>query len=161
MIKYNDQNGNEFISEEGICGNNNSFTFASKENYYEVDSQFSQVDNQIYCLPPSLLSLQHIYYCISFSLKDERLPWDEHTQNLILGGFFWFAWLAQFFGGVLAHKFGSKFTFGLSNFIGAVLSAAIPTLARIDARLVLAVRVIQGFIAVSIKIVGSIYLGYN
>lgn len=75
--------------------------------------------------------------------------WDEKTQNLILGAFFWFHWVLQIPGGVLARKYGTKAVFGLSNFATILLTFAVPLCAHKDFRLLVANRVIQGIIVVS------------
>lgn len=110
-------------------------------------SHATKTSSNIFSDSPRVSSFREVAFNFN-SLQDEGLPWDEHQQNLILGGFFWFGWSAQFFGGILAHKFGSKLTFGFSTFIACALSAAIPKLAYFDSTGVLTVRVLQGFIGV-------------
>ncbi len=77
-----------------------------------------------------------------------KLNWSEREQNAVLGSFLWLAWVSQFFGGLLSHKYGSKLIFGIANFVGSLLSSSIPVLALMDVKLVVAVRIIQGFIVV-------------
>lgn len=78
--------------------------------------------------------------------------WDETIQNQILGAFFWFHWVTQIPGGILARKYGTKAIFGLSNFTCCVLNLLIPICAYIDYKLLVANRVIQGLVVVSIAL---------
>ena len=75
--------------------------------------------------------------------------WDEKTQNLILGAFFWFHWLMQIPGGVITRRYGTKAVFGLSNLVVVLLTFAVPISAHIDYRLLVLLRVIQGLVVVS------------
>ncbi|XP_054267712.1 vesicular glutamate transporter 2-like [Macrosteles quadrilineatus] len=82
-----------------------------------------------------------------FKLEEDRgFPWDETIQNKILGAFFWFHWVTQIPGGVLARKYGTKAIFGLSNFSCCLLNLLIPACAYWDYKLLVANRVIQGLI---------------
>uniref|UniRef100_A0A1B6EC40 Major facilitator superfamily (MFS) profile domain-containing protein n=2 Tax=Clastoptera arizonana TaxID=38151 RepID=A0A1B6EC40_9HEMI len=80
------------------------------------------------------------------NVKKYDFDWDEKKQNLILGAFFWFHWVLQIPGGVLARKFGTKAVFGLSNFATVLLTFVVPWCAYTDYRLLVANRVIQGII---------------
>ncbi|KAL6443630.1 hypothetical protein ACFW04_001629 [Cataglyphis niger] len=53
----------------------------------------------------------------------QRYDWDEHTQGLILSSFYWGYVLTHLPGGILAEKFGGKYSLGLG-----ILSTAIFTL---------------------------------
>jgi len=53
-------------------------------------------------------------------------------------------------GGVLAQRYGTKAVFGLSNGLAALMSFAIPASAKISFKTLVAVRLLQGFIAVRI-----------
>lgn len=134
-------------SVSGIC--DNATIFEDIRNFYNVHDSHSQVK------PPSLPSFRQTRNSILTDFrtlcpqKEDTLSWDEHTQNLVLGAFFWLAWFAQFLGGMLSHRYGSKLVFGLSNFVACLLSATIPPLAYVDAKLVIGVRVAQGFIGVN------------
>lgn len=46
----------------------------------------------------------------------------------------------------MARKYGTKFIFGVGNFIGCLMCAFIPIVSYIDLRLCIALRVIQGII---------------
>jgi MFS family permease len=85
--------------------------------------------------------------CVSVQL---RFDWDEKQQGSILGGFFWLFWMTQVPGGLLAQRYGTKLVFGLTNGIPCLLSFFIPLFARVDYRALVALRALQGFIAVSI-----------
>lgn len=92
----------------------------------------------------------HVFFLQSQSYV---FDWDEKIQNIILGGFFWFHWVMQIPGGVLARKYGTKVVFGLSNFANCILNFAIPVCAKLDYRLLIVNRVAQGIIVVSSDIV--------
>ncbi|XP_065204372.1 sialin-like [Planococcus citri] len=134
MVKFETTENELHNTDEGICTRSSNIDVIffkglddsnNQNTHYQVEANHTQHNKH----------------------QNKGLPWTEHQQNLILGGFFWFAWSAQFFGGILAHKFGSKLTFGLSTFIACAMSSLIPRLAYLDATVVLVVRVLQGFIA--------------
>lgn len=75
-----------------------------------------------------------------------EFEWDEKTQNLILGAFFWFHWLLQIPGGIITRHYGTKAVFGLSNLVAILLTFAVPVTAHIDYRLLVLLRVIQGLV---------------
>ncbi|XP_063237102.1 sialin-like isoform X2 [Bacillus rossius redtenbacheri] len=76
-----------------------------------------------------------------------RFDWDERQQGLVLGAFFWFHWLTQVPGGMLARRFGTKLVFGLSNWVPCLLCFLVPLGARADFRLLVALRFLQGVVA--------------
>uniref|UniRef100_A0A1B6KSQ5 Major facilitator superfamily (MFS) profile domain-containing protein n=1 Tax=Graphocephala atropunctata TaxID=36148 RepID=A0A1B6KSQ5_9HEMI len=77
---------------------------------------------------------------------DSGFPWDETVQNKILGSFFWFHWVTQIPGGLLARRYGTKAIFGLSNFSCCILNLLIPTCAYAGYKVLVANRVLQGLI---------------
>ncbi|XP_065204368.1 vesicular glutamate transporter 1-like [Planococcus citri] len=79
--------------------------------------------------------------------ESDKFDWNVQQQTMIFGAYYWFTWISQFAGGILSHKYGSKITFGLSNFIGCLMSSAIPAAAYIGWEVVVIVRVLQGTIA--------------
>lgn len=79
--------------------------------------------------------------------QDNVFEWDEHQQNTVKGAFFWLHMLLQIPGGLLAQKYGAKSIFGYSNGIVALLTCAIPLLAKLDFKALVLVRVVQGLIA--------------
>ncbi|XP_049802323.1 uncharacterized protein LOC126236785 isoform X1 [Schistocerca nitens] len=79
--------------------------------------------------------------------EDGRYDWDEYQQGLVLGGFFWLHWCTQIPGGMLAQRIGPKLVFGVSNLVACLLAVLLPLAASIDYRALIAVRVLQGFIA--------------
>jgi MFS family permease len=78
-----------------------------------------------------------------------RFDWDEKQQGLVLASFFWFFWATQVPGGLLAQRYGTKLVFGLANGVPCLLSFFIPLCARLDYRVLVFLRALQGFIAVS------------
>ncbi|XP_039298715.1 sialin [Nilaparvata lugens] len=79
-------------------------------------------------------------------VNEDGFEWDEQEQNQVLGSFYWLHWLTQIPGGMLARRFGTKKIFGLANFSGSLLTFAFPYIAYFDFRLLIFVRVLQGFI---------------
>ena len=86
----------------------------------------------------------------NINFLQSKFDWDEKQQSLILGGFFWLHWVCQVPGGILAQQYGTKLVFGLSNFMPCLLSFFIPLCASLDYRALVFLRVLQGFIGVSI-----------
>lgn len=64
-----------------------------------------------------------------------------------MGAFYWLNWFTQLPGGILANKYGTKLVFGLSNVASCVLCLLMPIASYLDYRLMVALRLIQGFIA--------------
>lgn len=64
-----------------------------------------------------------------------------------MGAFYWLNWFTQLPGGILANKYGTKLVFGLSNVTSCVLCLLMPMASYLDYRLMVALRLIQGFIA--------------
>ncbi|XP_057661468.1 sialin-like [Diorhabda carinulata] len=79
------------------------------------------------------------------SSTEEYFDWDEKEVGYILASFFWVHWITQIPGGILATKYGTKFVFGVSNFIGVVVNFVIPWFARKGAIYLILLRSIQGF----------------
>ncbi|XKL69073.1 hypothetical protein PGB90_006842 [Kerria lacca] len=71
----------------------------------------------------------------------------ETTRNLILGSYYWMHWVTELPGGLLAHHYGTKQVFGLSNFLVAILTLFIPISNGISTDVLIGVRFLQGFIA--------------
>lgn len=116
--------------------------------------------------PPKLGNISHSSVCVQsqtsltsdnsstnmttleLHLADEsRFDWDEKQQGLILASFFWFFWATQVPGGLLAQRYGTKLVFGLTNGVPCLLSFFIPLCARLDYRVLVFLRALQGFIA--------------
>lgn len=87
--------------------------------------------------------------CIVFFIgfQDNGFNWDEYQQNTVKGAFFWLHMVLQVPGGVLAHKYGGKTIFGLSNGVVSLLTCFIPFVAKFNFKGLLIVRVAQGLIA--------------
>ena len=70
--------------------------------------------------------------------------WDEKTQSLVLGCFFYGYVLTQIPGGRAAELFGGKWIFGIGILITSIFTILMPIAAKTDFRLLVAVRVIEG-----------------
>lgn len=87
---------------------------------------------------------------MSVTATTTRFEWNELDQSRVLGSFFWLLWTLQILGGVLGVRYGSKLIFGLSNFIACFLCFFIPMAAKMDVNYLIALRVVQGLISVSL-----------
>lgn len=67
-----------------------------------------------------------------------------------MGGYFWLHWITQIPGGILANKYGTKLVFGFSNLLSFALCFLIPIAAYFHIYGIVAVRILQGLIAVSV-----------
>jgi len=81
-------------------------------------------------------------------IKENKFEWNEYQQNSILGAFFILHVIMQIPGGVLAQRYGTKTVFGISNGVAAILSFAVPASAKFNYKALVALRVLQGLIAV-------------
>jgi len=75
--------------------------------------------------------------------KGLSFKWDQRLQGLILSSFFYGYISTQFLGGLLAHKFGAKWVFGLGNLLTALLTLLSPTLAYCSPYAFIALQVLQ------------------
>lgn len=89
----------------------------------------------------------HVFCCI---FKDNKFDWDDLQRSAILGAFFTLHIFTQIPGGVLAQRYGTKTVFGLSNGVAALMSFAIPVSAKMSFESLVAVRLLQGLVAVRI-----------
>uniref|UniRef100_A0A6M2DW71 Putative permease of the major facilitator superfamily protein n=1 Tax=Xenopsylla cheopis TaxID=163159 RepID=A0A6M2DW71_XENCH len=77
-------------------------------------------------------------------VHEGEFDWDEATQGVILGSFFYGYVLTQIPGGRLAEVFGGKLIYGLGVFITALFTLLTPVAARINYWLLLVVRILEG-----------------
>ncbi|KAF5284355.1 hypothetical protein FQR65_LT13572 [Abscondita terminalis] len=61
---------------------------------------------------------------------DGLFDWDEKTQGLILSSFYWGYVITHMPGGILAEKFGGKYTLGLGILSTAIFTLVTPVVAR-------------------------------
>lgn len=73
-----------------------------------------------------------------------EFEWDEATQGLVLGSFYYGYMLTQIPGGRLAEIYGGKLVYGLGVFITAVLTLLTPIAARWNLPALVALRAIEG-----------------
>ncbi|XP_049788970.1 putative inorganic phosphate cotransporter [Schistocerca nitens] len=74
-----------------------------------------------------------------------EFDWDEETQGLILSSFFWGYILTHLPGGMLAEKFGGKYSLGLGILCTAVFTLLTPLAARYGgATWIIIVRAAEG-----------------
>nr|CAD7399208.1 unnamed protein product [Timema poppensis] len=77
---------------------------------------------------------------------ENRVSWDEYEQGLVLGSPYWLYWATQLPSSMVAHRYGSKIVFGLSNYIMCVLGILIPFATFNSFYLLIAIRVLQGVV---------------
>nr|CAD7266016.1 unnamed protein product [Timema shepardi] len=77
---------------------------------------------------------------------ENRVSWDEYEQGLVLGSPYWLYWATQLPSSMVAHRYGSKIVFGLSNYIMCVLGMLIPFATFNNFYLLIAIRVLQGVV---------------
>nr|CAD7402567.1 unnamed protein product [Timema cristinae] len=77
---------------------------------------------------------------------ENRVSWDEYEQGLVLGSPYWLYWATQLPSSMVAHRYGSKIVFGLSNYIMCMLGILIPFATFNNFYLLIAIRVLQGFV---------------
>ncbi|XP_077990261.1 sialin-like [Glandiceps talaboti] len=70
--------------------------------------------------------------------------WDEKTQGIILGSFFYGYILTQVPGGWLGSRFSAKYLFGGGVLCTAVLTLLTPIAARTSVGLLIALRIVEG-----------------
>lgn len=73
-----------------------------------------------------------------------EFAWDEETQGLILGSFFYGYTCTNFLGGRLAEYLGGRLVFGLGSSAASVLALLSPLCARTSTGLFVASRVLTG-----------------
>ncbi|XP_046434551.1 putative inorganic phosphate cotransporter isoform X2 [Neodiprion fabricii] len=79
------------------------------------------------------------------SSSSGTFEWSEYTQGIILSSFFWGYIITQLPGGVLADKFGGKYTLGLGIFSTAVFTLLTPVVVEtFDATGLIVLRFLMG-----------------
>ncbi|XP_011303492.1 vesicular glutamate transporter 1 isoform X2 [Fopius arisanus] len=97
---------------------------------------------------PSNKSLYTMTSTISQKLTTDNLfDWSEYDQGLALGAYYWFHWLTQLPGGLLARRYGTKMVFGVGNLATAALGLLIPFATEHHLYGLVAIRALQGFIS--------------
>jgi MFS family permease len=76
--------------------------------------------------------------------NEGEFNWDEATQGLVLGSFFYGYVLTQVPGGRLAELFGGKLIYGIGVLMTAVFTLLSPIAARYNFTLFIIVRVLEG-----------------
>ncbi|CAG9833054.1 unnamed protein product [Diabrotica balteata] len=73
-----------------------------------------------------------------------EFDWDEKTQSIVLGSFFYGYVLTQVPGGRLAEIFGSKRVYGIGVLVTSIFTLLTPIAARMNFTLFIIVRVLEG-----------------
>jgi len=77
-------------------------------------------------------------------LQGEHFDWDENTQAILLGSFFYGYIVTQIPGGWLSQVFGGKKLFGFGVLCTAALTLLTPLAARLGTGAFIALRVVEG-----------------
>ena len=84
-----------------------------------------------------------------FQRADGEFDWDEHTQGLILGCFYYGLTCMQLGAGWLSDRVGGKRVFGYGMLCFSVLTTITPWVARAGVPHLVTLRVVQGVAGVS------------
>lgn len=77
-------------------------------------------------------------------LPDGPFAWDEETQGIVLGSFFYGYVLTQIPGGRLAEKYGGKTIFGLGVLFTAIFTLISPLAATFNFEAFILIRILEG-----------------
>ncbi|XP_076047077.1 putative inorganic phosphate cotransporter isoform X2 [Oratosquilla oratoria] len=73
-----------------------------------------------------------------------EFDWDERTQGIILGCFFYGYLLTNFIGGRMAEKFGGRLVFGLGVVLTSALTIVSPLAAHVSTNSFILIRILEG-----------------
>jgi len=121
-----------------IKTNHSYYTTTKEETYLTYNSSNKSTQIGTTCKT----SVQH-----DLQVKEtpgEKFNWDEKTQGLILGAFYYGNIITTLPGGYLASRFGGKWLFGGAILMDSVLTLFIPLIAKYSLNLLITVRIIQG-----------------
>lgn len=76
--------------------------------------------------------------------KEGEFVWDEATQGLVLGSFFYGYVLTQVPGGRLAEMFGGKLIYGFGVLVTAIFTLLTPIAAYYSLPALILVRILEG-----------------
>ncbi|KAJ8680683.1 hypothetical protein QAD02_016470 [Eretmocerus hayati] len=87
-------------------------------------------------------TLQHIN--VSLKHEDGPFPWDENTEGLILGSYFWGYIVSLMPGGMIAEYVSARWVLNFSVLLNVLASLLMPMAADFHYRAFICMRVIQG-----------------
>ncbi|XP_068247386.1 putative inorganic phosphate cotransporter isoform X2 [Palaemon carinicauda] len=76
--------------------------------------------------------------------EEGEMTWDETTQGLVLGSFFYGYAITQIIGGRMAELYGTRMVYGICILVGGISAILTPVVARWHYGALIALRVIQG-----------------
>lgn len=76
--------------------------------------------------------------------KDGEFLWDEYSQGIVLGSFFYGYVLTQIPGGRLAETLGGKLVYGIGVFLTSIFTLLTPIAARESFSALVVVRILEG-----------------
>ncbi|XP_064100173.1 putative inorganic phosphate cotransporter [Macrobrachium nipponense] len=80
----------------------------------------------------------------SVSVNSGEFDWDEKTQGMILGCFFYGYMLTNYIGGRLAERFGGRLVYGLGVTLTGILTVLSPLAAKHSTGAFMVIRVLEG-----------------
>lgn len=89
----------------------------------------------------------------SSSWCNDRFLWDEETQGMVLSAFYYGYIITHVPGGLLAQRFGGKFTMAYAILSTSTLALLTPTVARMGPKWLMILRFVEGLGEVSYFIV--------
>lgn len=101
---------------------------------------------------PAIRIIVYLQNSLSTLQGRERYDWDEATQGFLLSAFYYGYVLTHLPGGLLAEKFGGKWTIGIGLLVTSVATTLTPLAVRYGgATGLFIIRVIEGFGEVSFQ----------
>ncbi|KAK9745456.1 Major Facilitator Superfamily [Popillia japonica] len=147
MVKYKTNKDVDVTSSE--CFSRNSTSVIAKNINLDLNSSVSDNFTSNISLGSLLLSNEtnlNDDSIVQVKREFEGFEWNEVHQGVIIGAYFWFHWLTQIPGGILAQKYGTKLVFGAANFAGVVFSFFIPVASYQGYEWLVFVRAVQGLL---------------
>lgn len=139
MVKRNESNNAvaDCFSYNGKSGSNSQFNITEELDTYSWSNQ----DNR--SQTPSLNSFMEIREEEERD-EDGEMMWDETTQGLVLGSFFYGYALTQVIGGRGAELYGTKRVYGICILAGGISALLSPMMARFHYGALIGLRIVQG-----------------
>jgi len=121
---------------------NLSISIVSMVNHTAIDVNTNQSVSDVCPVPKPASNA-------SAGAPDGEFAWDEKTQGLVLGSFFYGYVLLQIPGGRLAETIGGKLVYGLSVLFTALFTFLTPYAARTSLPALVLVRILSGKLVIA------------
>lgn len=100
----------------------------------------------------SLCNILYYYLTFLMLLQNGEFDWDEQTQGMVLGCFFYGYLLTNYIGGRLAERFGGRLVYGLGVTLTAALTVISPYAARHSTSAFVFIRILEGMTEVRLQV---------